>query len=163
MARDLDWNKERYRTRDLLLEYDAQIVPLKPHTAGLAMIYPWENLSLSVLKSQIFQIALNCGYIGEESEFWENFVSPTGGINTGTIETFPTPGRENELYLDTETEILYYFREADNNSINVEELTLAGAEIIYGENDKVYLYIPVRARPIEPLLLNCGSSTELID
>jgi len=32
--------KERRRTRDRLLEYD---MLARPHTAGLAMVYPWEN------------------------------------------------------------------------------------------------------------------------
>jgi len=53
----LDWNRERYRTRDLLLEYDTAIMPARPRTAGLAMVYPWENLTLSTLKAQIIEIA----------------------------------------------------------------------------------------------------------
>lgn len=157
----LDWNHERYRTRDLLLEYDTSILAPRPRAAGLAMIYPWENLSLEVLKSQLFQIAIQCGYQGIETEFWEHFINPTGGVNTGTLNTFPVPGKEKELYLDTETNILYYFKEANNN-INVEELVAVGAEIIYEGENTTYLYIPVRALPIEPLLLNCGSSTEII-
>jgi len=35
--------KERWRTRDRLLEYDISIMPARPRTAGLAMVYPWEN------------------------------------------------------------------------------------------------------------------------
>ncbi len=154
--------KERWRTRDLLLEYDTAIMPARPRTAGLAMVYPWEDLSLSMLKAQIIEIARQNGYNGNDEEFWNHFSNFTGGVNTGTLNTFPSPGKETDLYLDTETNILYYFKIADNN-INVEELALVGAEIIYASNEVTYLYIPVRALPIEPLLLDCGSSTEMID
>jgi len=34
-------NYERYRTRDLLLEYDNKIVPPKPRIAGLNTVYSW--------------------------------------------------------------------------------------------------------------------------
>jgi len=42
--------KERWRTRDRLLEYDESIMPLRPHSAGLSMIYPWENVTLLTLE-----------------------------------------------------------------------------------------------------------------
>ena len=73
----LDPCRERHRTRDLLLEYDLNImpphpraggisivypwgssaydnvidmsIPTRPHTATLSMIYPWENTSLNIL------------------------------------------------------------------------------------------------------------------
>ena len=31
----------RHRTRDLLLEYDAAIMPPHPRAGGIPMIYPW--------------------------------------------------------------------------------------------------------------------------
>jgi len=82
----IDWNYERYRTRDLLLEYDATImpphpragglamiypwgsdifdnivdmhIPSRPHTTTLSMVYPWENTSLSILNHQLYLIAV---------------------------------------------------------------------------------------------------------
>ena len=158
----ITWNRERKRTRDRLLEYDFSIVSPHPHTAGLSMIYPWENTSLSQLKAQILQIAKDCGYTGTDAEFWERFAGSGGGVVTGIIGTFPRPGKENQLYLDVETDILYYFKEADENA-DIAALIDAGAEISYGDNNEVYIYLPVRALPIEPLLLNCGSSTLMID
>ena len=158
----LDWNRERYRTRDLLLEYDTAIMPARPRTAGLAMVYPWENLTLSTLKAQIIEIARQSGYNGSDEDFWNHFSNFSGEVHTGTLATFPTPGKETDLYLDTETNILYYFKIVNNN-INTEALILAGAEVVGTSDEATYLYIPVRALPIEPLLLDCGSSTELVD
>ena len=45
---------ERRRTRDLLLEYDQTIMPLRPHMADLGSIYHWENLPLSIISKQLF-------------------------------------------------------------------------------------------------------------
>ena len=106
--------KERWRTRDLLLEYDTAIMPARPRTAGLAMVYPWEDLSLSMLKAQIIEIARQNGYNGNDEEFWNHFSNFTGGVNTGTLNTFPSPGKETDLYLDTETNILYYSPKSAN-------------------------------------------------
>lgn len=153
--------RERKRTRDRLLDYD---LPPRPHTAGLAMVYPWENSSLSILTHQLFLIARNNGYGGEESDFLDRFSNGgTGGVNVGTIDTFPVPGIEDQLYLDVSTEILYYFKIAPGN-ISEEIADKAGAEVVgRGEDGSTYVYIPIRALPIEPLLLDCGSSTELVD
>ncbi len=156
--------RERKRTRDRLLEYNPMIIPPRPHTAGLAMIYPWENSSLSILQHQLFLIAQNNGFEGEESEFLDRFVhGGKGGVNVGTINTFPIPGVEDQLYLDTGTEILYYFKIAPDG-ISAEIADKIGAEVVgRAEDNSIYVYIPVRALPIEPLLLDCGSSTESID
>lgn len=65
--------KERWRTRDLLLEYDSHIMPPRPRTAGLGMIYPWENISISSLIKQLFMIAAENGFLGTEADFKTNF------------------------------------------------------------------------------------------
>lgn len=156
--------RERKRTRDRLLEYDLTIMPPRPHTAGLAMIYPWENSSLLALQHQLFLIAQNNGYNGEETDFLARFAqgNNSGGVNTGTINTFPIPGVENQLYLDTETEVLYYFK-IFTNEIQEEFINKYGIEIVGSMDNIIYAYIPVRALPMEPLFIDCGSSTESID
>lgn len=92
----------RRRTRDLLLEYDVHIMPPRPRTAGLAMIYPWlnsnkesegwvtipipetaefqmvypwESVGLSILSDQIYMLAANSGYTGTREEFHRYFGS----------------------------------------------------------------------------------------
>ena len=81
-----DMNSHRRATRDLLLEYDSNIMPPHPRAAGLNyvynwldsnaapdetygvppmpttsemhMIYPWENTNLGILSSQLYHSRL---------------------------------------------------------------------------------------------------------
>ena len=158
----MDWNFERYRTRDRLLDYDFNIVPPAPHSAGLSMVYPWENIILEQLGAQIFLLAQQHGFSGTEEQFWDRFNNPS--IYFGTLETFPVPGNENILYFDKENETLYYFVAASGN-IDPNLIEQAGGEIV-GEsqtNDITYLYLPIRALLIEDTILNCGDAAEYID
>lgn len=184
-----DWNHERKRTRDRLIEYDISIMPLYPHSGGIAVpypqeaenititipsiiaearlkaIYPWENYSLTILSHQMYLIARDSGFPGTEKQFLEKF----GSLNTitennvivGTINTFPIEGDTNALYLDKETGILYYFK-ATENRINEEIAAITGAVIKGKENEMTFLYIPVRALLIEDTILNCGDASEYI-
>lgn len=96
-----DRNSWRRATRDLLLEYDAAIMPPHPRTAGLSyvydwletnkapddafdmppmptatdfqMIYPWEQTNLGILSNQLYVIAVNSGYTGTKQEFNTSF------------------------------------------------------------------------------------------
>lgn len=96
-------NRERYRTRDLLLEYDHQIMPPRPRAAGLGSIYtwldanqvnqgeadvppdptaptvksvyPWENTGLVILSNQLYTLAAQSGYHGTSQEFYQYFGS----------------------------------------------------------------------------------------
>lgn len=97
------YRSNRQRTRDLLLEYDARIMPPRPRAAGLSMIYPWlcsnyeeggwinippipdtpefqmvypwESVGLSILGDQIYMLAANSGYHGTREEFHRYFGS----------------------------------------------------------------------------------------
>lgn len=92
-----DMNSTRRATRDLLLEYDSNIMPPHPRAAGLSyvynwldsnkapdettdmpplptasnmhMIYPWESTNLSILSAQLYTLAANSGYTGTQQEF----------------------------------------------------------------------------------------------
>ena len=96
-------NRDRWRTRDLLLEYDRSIMPPRPRAAGLGSIYtwldsneisqgaldvpptpdaanittvyPWENAGLFILSNQLYQLAANSGYHGTSQEFYHHFGS----------------------------------------------------------------------------------------
>ena len=98
-----DINSQRRATRDLLLEYDINIMPPRPRTAGLnyvynwldsnqapqedyteppmpvapnvSMIYPWEQTNLGILSSQLYALAENSGYTGTQQEFNDHFGS----------------------------------------------------------------------------------------
>lgn len=151
----LDWNIERYRTRDRLIEYDFNIYPAVPHSAGLNIIYPWENIVISQLKAQFIEIVRSNGYVGDEIELWEKFSD--GVIKTGTLNTFPILGDKNNLYLDIETDILYYFK-IIQGTISPELIEKTGLVIVGQseiENTSIienYVYIPIKAMSIEESL-----------
>lgn len=162
----ITWNRQRKRTRDRLLQYDFTRIPALPHSAGLPFIYPWENYAVSALSSQLFQLAQLHGYTGSEEGFWQRFI--TGSVIMGTLSTFPEIGDEGCLYLDTETDILYYFKET-TAPINQQLLAVVGGaiidtSIIEGEIPQIIrMYIPIKALPIENLILDCGTAAEFID
>ena len=157
-----NWNYERWRTRDRLLDYDFSIVPAMPHSAGLSMIYPWETVQLSQLSYQFFTLAQQHGYTGTEEYLWKQFSE--GNIISSTIDNFPVPGDEHNLYLDKETGILYYFKAArtDIDPIVAAKIGIAivGHSLV---DDVYYLYIPISALLIEDIILNCGDAAEYID
>ena len=154
------WNKERKRTRDLLIEYDISIMPPHPrsggivvvypwgspaydsvidnyipkqaHTTTLSMIYPWENTSLNILNYQLYLIAVQNGFEGSLEDFKDLFTSFVGArsIMFATYDTFPEQGILNKLYFDLNEKILYYW---DNEYIPVNAMLIANTIIEGGE------------------------------
>ena len=159
--------QERKKTRDRLLEYDSFIMPYHPRQAGLSMVYPWENMNLSMLQKQIYQIALNEGFQESEQIFWSRFSQ--GNIIFGTLDTFPIDGDEKALYFDTNTESLYYFKRT--TTFNEEASALLGVAIVNralietNGTEEYCLYIPLKAYLMEDIILDIdgGSSIEIID
>lgn len=129
---------ERRRTRDLLLEYDASIMPPRPRAAGLEMvylwsndllnhapdlptttdsniniIYPWENTNLNILSQQLYQIAANSGYNGTYNEFKQYFgfylQTNKQEIVFDIYDNFPEQGLSDLLYFDLQNKILYHW------------------------------------------------------
>lgn len=123
---------ERARTRDLLLEYNKTIMPPKPRSAGLAYIYPWENLSLSIFSQQLFKLAENSGFNGTKSDFFEKFGSLLQSRNTvfENFIDFPDKGEINKLYFALDEKILYYW---DNEYIPVNTMLITNTIINGGE------------------------------
>ena len=153
MKANNNWNYERWRTRDRLLDYDFSIIPAAPHSAGLPLIYPWETIQLSQLSYQFFTLAQQHGYTGTEQYLWDKFSE--GNIILSVLNEFPIPGNENNLYLDKNTEILYYFKAS---KVPVNPL-IAGkigiATVGYSLVDDIYyLYLPIKALSIEDTIFN---------
>ena len=147
----------RQLTRDLLLMYDDTIVPSYPHSAGLSIVYPWENIALSSLAKQFFELAKSKGYTGDEEMLWSRFIN--GSLVRGNANNFPTIGDENNLYLDSESETLYYFK-ITNEILDQELFARMGAIVSGQDDDSIYLYLPIQALPIEDLIIDCGSAAE---
>lgn len=116
---------ERRRTRDLLLEYNIDIVPPHPRAAGLYMVYPWENIELSNLTSQLYALASRSGYAGTIEEFKSYFGSYLNDkeICFDIYNNFPNQGNLNTLYFDTEEKILYYW---DEEYLPINTLLISG-------------------------------------
>lgn len=157
------WNRERKKTRDRLLDYDASIMPIMPSTASLPYIYPWENITLSILSNQIFKVAQLNGYTGDQQDLFRHFNG--GALNRyESINDFPVPGVFGDLYFDTSTQILYYYVVApgqlDTNLIARISGAIVGYSIVANET---YLYLPIRALPIEDIIIHGGTAAEYID
>ena len=154
------WNRERKRTRDLLLEYDLAImpphprsgglvvlypwgsfsydnvvdipIPHSPHTTNLSMVYPWEDISLTQFNNQLYLVALQNGFEGTMEDFKNLFASFVGArsIFFATYDAFPAQGVLNKLYFDLNEKILYYW---NNEYIPVNAMLVANTTIYGGE------------------------------
>ena len=159
MTNKRDWNYERYRTRDLLLEYDKAIMPPRPRAAGLSnvyswgstiltdegtldapipiqknisLIYPWENTSLTIFSNQLYKVAVVNGFIGTEKDFLDRFVNYVSDkqIIFENYSEFPQYGSSSKLYFDLEEKILYYW---EGEYIPVNAMLIANTIIEGGE------------------------------
>ena len=154
-------NRERYRTRDLLLEYDRAIMPPKPRAAGLGSIYtwldanevtqgeadvppdptapnvtsvyPWENTSLIILSNQLYTLAANSGYTGTSQEFYRYF------------GTYLERNRQEILFES-------YSNFPEVGSQNMLYFDLDEKILYYWDNE----YIPVNAMLIANTIINGG-------
>lgn len=157
---NLNWNIERWRTRDRLFD---NYYPPSPCSTGFNIIHPLENISLFILESSILKLAKQHGFNGSIDDFWNRFNSSE--IHYGTLNTFPVPGKDNDLYLDTETNILYYFK-ATKETIYTDlaarvDIAIVGISIIEDTEEKItYLYIPIKALPIEDLIYDTGTDEQ---
>lgn len=154
-----DWNHERHRTRDRLYYSSLADYYNCPTPMPSPIIYPIENFSSTVLSKQLYQIALNNGYTGSLQDFFDKFSSNNGEIIRGTIATFPVPGSDTNFYFDEETKILYHFKTV-NQPVNEDIIRTLGAIIVSTNDAMTHLYIPIRAMPLEDIILNCGSAAD---
>lgn len=125
----MDWNKERHRTRDRLLKYDFNIMVPMPETAGIPMIYPWEDVAQDILFFQIFQIAQKNGFPGTEQDLRTIFGQfGEKQIIYSHYTEFPEIGDFDKFYFDLDEKILYYWDEEylPVNTTLIPDTTLEG-------------------------------------
>lgn len=154
MKKGIDWNYERYRTRDLLLHDELENNIYIPKVNNILINFPYQNN----LSYQLYQLATKYGFVGTEQEFLEEFGNNYGKIIHGTLNTFPEIGDPKNFYFDEETAILYYFKIIKNyvspedaariNAAIVGYSTIAELQLI-----ETYIYIPVKAASLENSLL----------
>ena len=162
----LDWNRQRYRTRDRLYNVqglDGLPTFLEPTIAPIPL---YSNSHLNLLEKEIFEIARQNGFMGDNNSFWQKFSA--GNVHVlPTILDFPIQGIIGDLYLDQETDILYYFKSTTQIVYSDQAArigaAIVGTHIIQNTTTTItYLYIPVRALPIENLIYDCGDAAEYI-
>ena len=132
--RILDWNRERWRTRDRLLEYDTNLVPPHPLAAGgiPILIYPWENTSLNILFNQLYALAIQNGFLGTIDEFkqlFSNYVERKQ-ILFADYKDFPVVGDPDKFYFDQVEKILYHW---EDRYIPVNAMLIANTVLDGGE------------------------------
>lgn len=154
MKKGIDWNYERYRTRDLLLDKELENNFYIPKINNIPI-----NLSYqSYLSYQLYQLAIKYGFVGTEQEFLENFGNNNGKIIHGTLRTFPKIGDPKNFYFDEETAILYYFKVVNayvypEDAARIEAAIVGYSTIAELQLTETYIYIPVRAASLEDSLL----------
>ncbi len=120
-----NWNHERWRTRDLLLEYDTAIMPPHPRAGGLSIIYPWEEFNLGPM---LYELAKNSGY----DDTYTNFINSFGTFMSGKsivyalFNEFPEEGNSESLYFATDEKILYYW---DNGYYPINAMLIANTTL----------------------------------
>lgn len=116
------YRSNRERTRDLLLEYDASLIPVKGCYTIAPLIYPQTSLYFNLLSDTLYALAAKTGYTGTKENFYKNFGSYFDKSNQEIIfdvfDNFPILGATNKLYFDIETQILYYWNGTEYLPVN---------------------------------------------
>ena len=80
---------------------------------------PANDIPICVFAEMMYKVAYSSGYEGTKTEFTEDFVNCLNGsqnisgliIQKGSVEDFPENGVENAIYIDTEHNHIYYWKE----------------------------------------------------
>ena len=153
----LDVCKERWKTRDLL-DNQTQIAT-GGFISSIESVYPWEELQQTQLEEMLYNIAKNNGYTGSIEDFGKHYASifAGGSVVKGSIEDFPFEGDAQNLYLDSKSDILYYYKVA--SQVNMELVNYVAAKVAGIDDEGNYhLYIPIKAAIIENLIITGGGA-----
>ena len=81
--------------------------------------FPANDIPICVFAEMMYKVAYSSGYERTKTEFTEDFVNCLNGsqnisgliIQKGSVEDFPENGVENAIYIDTEHNHIYYWKE----------------------------------------------------
>ena len=81
--------------------------------------FPTVDIPICVFAEMMYKVAYSSGYKGTKTEFTKDFVNCLNGsqsisgliIQKGSVEDFPENGVENAIYIDTEHNHIYYWKE----------------------------------------------------
>ena len=80
---------------------------------------PAPVMPLSIFEEMMYKVAYENGYSGTKTDFTEGFVNALLGnsnaagviLQKGSVADFPEKGIENAVYIDTENNHIYYWKE----------------------------------------------------
>lgn len=96
--------------------------------------FPAPIMPISVFEEMLYKVAFYAGYEGTKTDFTKDFVNCLNGsqsisgiiIQKGSIEDFPEVGIENAVYIDTEKNHIYYWK--DNEYYRISTMSDGGLE-----------------------------------
>ena len=95
---------------------------------------PAPVMPLSIFEEMMYKVAYENGYSGTKTDFTEGFVnallenSSVSGVilQKGSVSDFPEIGLENAVYIDTENNHIYYWK--DNHYYRISTSSGGGLE-----------------------------------
>lgn len=102
---------------------------------------PAPVMPLSIFEEMMYKVAYENGYSGTKTDFTESFVNALLGnsniagviFQKGSVADFPEKGIENAVYIDTENNHIYYWKNNSYYRINIgSESGLKEGTILHG-------------------------------
>lgn len=104
---------------------------------------PAPVMPLSIFEELLYKVAYEYGYTGTKAEFSEGFLNSLNGLSSNIVQSssvseFPEVGTEGAIYIDSENEEIYYWKNDQYVQINKQQegpmipsdgLTYDGGEI----------------------------------
>lgn len=83
------------------------------------MPMPDHIMPLSVFEDLLYKVAYQSGYIGSKTDFRQDLADSLNGasqinglvVQKGSVDDFPTVGIPSAIYIDTERNDIYYWKE----------------------------------------------------
>lgn len=104
---------------------------------NLSIPIPNPIMPLFVFEDMMYKVARKNGYLGSKTDFTKDFVKSLTEnaelmgiiVQKGSVSDFPEKGLENAIYIDTENNHIYYWKDnnyykINNNSGGLEEGTI---------------------------------------
>lgn len=90
--------------------------------------FPSHVMPISLFEEMLYKVIYSAGYEGTKKEFLENFITILEQTNieqlsdfvvqSDSVSNFPETGDENSIYIDTSTQMIYFWK--DNQYIQTK-------------------------------------------
>lgn len=87
---------------------------------------PAPVMPLSIFEELLYKVAYEYGYTGTKAEFSEGFLNSLNGLSSnivqsGSVSEFPEVGAEGAIYIDSENEEIYYWKDEQYVQLNKQQ------------------------------------------